>query len=209
MKASPQITSAEPRIRIPAWRSASPKKRSAPPPRASRATRAEKAPISPNEPIHSRGTPSQARPISAATTCSRERAEAELGEEEEPDREQDERCGRRYRHRDVDQAPPAPPAPQARTLLTEARAPGRRPRRDRLVSPNRLVAGARPAENPPHPDHRGGDRHQGEQERGDGIRGDAAREPDPPDRHADPEDGASDGDRHREAGRRQPVECRG
>ena len=63
MNASPQITSAEPRIRIPAWRSASPKKWNTRPLKTSATTRAENLAISPNEAIQSLGTESQVFPI--------------------------------------------------------------------------------------------------------------------------------------------------
>src|SRR5918996_1664409 len=49
MKARPQITSAEPRIRMPAWRSDSPKKRNARPLKTSSTTRAENLAMSPKE----------------------------------------------------------------------------------------------------------------------------------------------------------------
>src|SRR5215217_4406361 len=55
MNARPQITRAEPRIRMPAWRSVSPKKRSTRPPRTPAITRAPKFAISPNAAIHCRG----------------------------------------------------------------------------------------------------------------------------------------------------------
>src|SRR5918992_5782891 len=64
MKARPQITSAEPRIRMPAWRSASPKKWNTRPLNTYATTRAENLAMSPNEAIQSRGTDSQVRPIS-------------------------------------------------------------------------------------------------------------------------------------------------
>ena len=63
MNASPQITIAEPRIRMPAWRSVSPKKRSTRPLNTSATTRAEKRAMSPNEAIQSFGTLSQVSPI--------------------------------------------------------------------------------------------------------------------------------------------------
>src|SRR3954452_14851884 len=66
MKASPQITIAEPRIRIPAWRSVSPKKRSTRPLKTSATTRAEKRAMSPKEAIQSLGTLSQVLPITAS-----------------------------------------------------------------------------------------------------------------------------------------------
>src|SRR5678816_2856206 len=92
--ASPQITSADPRIRIPAWRSASPKNWKTRPSRTSPTTRAANRASSPKEAIQSRGTPSQDSPI-RLPSGSRERGQAELGEEEEPDRQEDEGRGRR------------------------------------------------------------------------------------------------------------------
>ena len=64
MKARPQITSAEPRIRMPACRSASPKKRKTFPFKTAPATRAQNLAMSPKDAIQSRGTLSQVRPIS-------------------------------------------------------------------------------------------------------------------------------------------------
>jgi hypothetical protein len=52
MKASPQITIAEPRIRMPAWRSVSPKKRVTLPLSTSATTRPENLTMSPNEAAH-------------------------------------------------------------------------------------------------------------------------------------------------------------
>ena len=54
MNASPKITIAEPRIRIPAWRSASPRKRNTRPLNTCPSTRKQNVPISPNEAIQSR-----------------------------------------------------------------------------------------------------------------------------------------------------------
>ncbi len=59
MKTRPQITTAEPRIKIPAWRSASPKKWSTRPESTSPATRAPNRPMSPRLPSQSRGTANQ------------------------------------------------------------------------------------------------------------------------------------------------------
>ena len=56
MNARPQITIAEPRIRMPAWRRLSPKKRNARPSKMSRTTRPENLAISPNDAIQSLGT---------------------------------------------------------------------------------------------------------------------------------------------------------
>src|SRR5215207_5035709 len=64
MNASPQITSAEPKIRMPACRSASPKKWNTRPLNTAPITRAQNLAISPNEAIQSRGTLSQPLPIS-------------------------------------------------------------------------------------------------------------------------------------------------
>jgi hypothetical protein len=59
MNAIPQITSAEPTIRIPAWRSDSPKKRTALPSSTSATTRQQNLTMSPNEANRSRGMASQ------------------------------------------------------------------------------------------------------------------------------------------------------
>src|SRR3954471_14951913 len=64
MKTIPQITSAEPRIRIPAWRRASPKKLKTRPLKTSPKASPQKRMMSPSEAIQSRGTPSQELPIS-------------------------------------------------------------------------------------------------------------------------------------------------
>src|ERR687894_2902500 len=64
MKASPQITSAEPRIKIPACRSASPKKWKTRPLKMSTTTRTENLAMSPKEAIQSLGTLSHVLPIS-------------------------------------------------------------------------------------------------------------------------------------------------
>src|ERR671920_1919304 len=64
MKARPQITSAEPRIRIPACRSASPKKWKTLPLKTAPITRAQNLAMSPKDAIQSRGTLSQPVPIS-------------------------------------------------------------------------------------------------------------------------------------------------
>src|SRR5262245_49424666 len=64
MNASPQITSAEPRIRIPACRSASPKNRKTRRLKTSPMTRAQNFAMSPNDSIQSFGTLSQVLPIS-------------------------------------------------------------------------------------------------------------------------------------------------
>src|SRR5918992_4348904 len=76
MNARPQITSAEPRIRMPAWRSASPKKRNTRPLNTDPITLAANLAMSPNEAIQSRGTLSQVLPISqrARGTCERSRS---------------------------------------------------------------------------------------------------------------------------------------
>src|SRR5215211_292267 len=66
MKASPQITSAEPRIRMPAWRSASPKKRKTRPLKTNATTRAQNLAMSPKDAIQSLGTESQVPPIRRA-----------------------------------------------------------------------------------------------------------------------------------------------
>src|SRR5918994_345193 len=66
MNARPQITSAEPRIRMPACRSASPKKWKTLPLNTEPTTRAQNFAMSPNEAIQSRGTLSQPVPIRRA-----------------------------------------------------------------------------------------------------------------------------------------------
>ena len=63
MKARPQITIAEPRIRIPAWRSASPKKRNTRPLNTPATTVPQKRAISPAEEIQSLGTDSHVFPM--------------------------------------------------------------------------------------------------------------------------------------------------
>src|SRR5918995_3326393 len=63
MNARPQITSADPRIRMPAWRSASPKKRNTRPLNTAPITRAQNLAMSPKDAIQSRGTLSQPVPI--------------------------------------------------------------------------------------------------------------------------------------------------
>src|SRR6478735_12208741 len=63
MKIRPQITSVEERIRLPAWRSPTPRKRKTLPLNTSATTRAQKPTISPNEAIQSRGSASHWRPI--------------------------------------------------------------------------------------------------------------------------------------------------
>ena len=55
MKARPQMTSAEPRIRMPAWRSASPKKGSTFPLKTAPMTRAQNCASSPNAVTQLRG----------------------------------------------------------------------------------------------------------------------------------------------------------
>ena len=62
MKARPQITSAEPRIRMPACRSASPKKWKTFPLKTAPITRAQNLAMSPKDAIQSRGTLSQLEP---------------------------------------------------------------------------------------------------------------------------------------------------
>ena len=59
MNARPQMTIVEPRIRIPACRSASPKNLNTLPDQTSPTTRAENLAMVPNEAIQSRGTASQ------------------------------------------------------------------------------------------------------------------------------------------------------
>ena len=59
MKARPQITIADPRIRMPAWRSASPKKRKTRPLNTPATTLPQKRAISPALAIQSFGTDSQ------------------------------------------------------------------------------------------------------------------------------------------------------
>jgi hypothetical protein len=59
MKASDQITIVEPRIRTPAWRSASPKKRKTRRPKTSPKSRAANLAMSPSEAIQSRGVVSR------------------------------------------------------------------------------------------------------------------------------------------------------
>ena len=63
MKIRPQITSVEERISMPAWRSASPKKRKTLSAKTSPTTVAQNLTISPKEAIQSRGTASHGRPI--------------------------------------------------------------------------------------------------------------------------------------------------
>ena len=64
MNARPQITSAEPRMRIPAWRSASPKKRNTRPLKTLIMTDQANRAISPKDEIQSLGTDSQVFPMS-------------------------------------------------------------------------------------------------------------------------------------------------
>jgi hypothetical protein len=59
MKIRPQMTRVEERISTPAWRSASPKKRSTRRPKTSPTTREQNLTISPKVAIQSRGTASQ------------------------------------------------------------------------------------------------------------------------------------------------------
>src|SRR5215203_3120215 len=73
MNARPQITRAEPRIRIPACRSASPTKWSTRPLNTLATTRAQNLAMSPNEAIQSRGTDSQVRPIRRPSSVQRPR----------------------------------------------------------------------------------------------------------------------------------------
>ena len=63
MNARPQMTIAEPRIRMPAWRSVSPAKRSVLPPNTSPITRPLNFAMSPSDASQSRGTSSQDEPI--------------------------------------------------------------------------------------------------------------------------------------------------
>src|SRR4051812_16646009 len=84
MNTRPQITIVEEMIRIPAWRSASPKKRSTPPLHTSRNIRAPNFPISPNDETHSRGTASQPPPGFTRSPDHRDlgvRREQRLGED--------------------------------------------------------------------------------------------------------------------------------
>src|SRR5215210_2517799 len=73
MKARPTITRPEPRIRMPDWRSASPKKPNTRPLKTFAVIRARKRQISPKDSTQSRGTLSQVRPISrrARAACGR------------------------------------------------------------------------------------------------------------------------------------------
>ncbi len=64
MKTRPQITIVEPRIRIPVWRSASPKNWKTRPVKTRPMTRAQKPKISPIELSQPRGTAVQPAPIS-------------------------------------------------------------------------------------------------------------------------------------------------
>ena len=59
MKIRPQMTSVLERIRRPAWRSASPKKRKTRRPKTSPTTRVQNLTMSPKDAIHSRGMASQ------------------------------------------------------------------------------------------------------------------------------------------------------
>src|SRR5215212_3284677 len=68
MNARPQITSAEPRIRMPACRSASPKKWSTRPLKTEATMRAENLAMSPKDASQSRGTLSQLEPITSPST---------------------------------------------------------------------------------------------------------------------------------------------
>src|SRR5215210_6774486 len=79
MKARPMITRPEPRIRMPAWRSASPKNLKTRPLKTSAVTFARKPVISPNESIKSRGTLSQVLPISR---CSLDHRDLGVGGEQ-------------------------------------------------------------------------------------------------------------------------------
>src|SRR6185503_12554726 len=72
MKTIPQITRALPKIRIPAWRRASPKKWNTRPLKMSPKASPQKRMMSPSEAIQSRGTPSQ--PVMALAPTSEYRA---------------------------------------------------------------------------------------------------------------------------------------
>src|SRR4051812_29336853 len=76
MNARPQITIAEPRIRMPAWRSVSPTKCRTRPLKTSATTRAENLAMSPNEAIQSFGTLSQVLPISSRARGACEQSES-------------------------------------------------------------------------------------------------------------------------------------
>src|SRR5215210_1692843 len=77
MKARPMITRPEPRIRIPAWRRASPKNLKTRPLKTSAAVLARKPMISPNDSIQSRGTLSQVLPIRRGSNRQRARGACE------------------------------------------------------------------------------------------------------------------------------------
>src|SRR5262245_39497651 len=68
MNASPQMTRADPRIRMPAWRSASPKNRKTRRLKTSPMTRAQNFAMSPKEAIQSFGTLSQVLPMLSQRT---------------------------------------------------------------------------------------------------------------------------------------------
>src|SRR3954470_2594770 len=71
MKTRPQITSVDERIRIPDWRSASPKKRKTRRPKTWARTFPQNLAISPKLVIQSRGTASHELPISGSPPCAR------------------------------------------------------------------------------------------------------------------------------------------
>src|SRR5215212_5413197 len=79
MKTRPQITSVEERIRIPDWRSASPKKRKTRRPKTWPTTLPQNFAISPKLAIQSRGTASQELPISASPPRSPDHRDLGMG----------------------------------------------------------------------------------------------------------------------------------
>src|SRR5919198_5415687 len=83
MKTIPQITSAEPKIRIPAWRRASPKKRKTRALKMSPKTAPENRTMSPNEAIQSRGIANQPF-IGLHAAARRRRGEAHLSPDRSP-----------------------------------------------------------------------------------------------------------------------------
>ena len=78
MNTIPQITSAEPRIRMPAWRSASPKKWNTRPLKMSPKAWPQKRMMSPREAIQSVGPPASPCPV-AEPVAGREAAAAAAG----------------------------------------------------------------------------------------------------------------------------------
>src|SRR3954469_23037657 len=79
MNTSPQMTSVEERIRMPDWRSASPKKRKTRRPKTWPTTLPQNLAISPKLAIQSRGTPSQELPISASPPRSPDHRDLGMG----------------------------------------------------------------------------------------------------------------------------------